>query len=269
MTSKEIDDDHADDSPPATTASPTGTATGRSDKEASRKRPRPKVRMEGTTAGDGVLRLCYCPRHRPVTREEAQHAKHAQHAQQPAHHGHIQLPPPPARFIGSASFSNSPVGGLTQIHGCHIAAGDTAQQASLPQHTAGCARGLPYNHALRRGHREPDAIAAAAAKRLFVRQTPYFTTIARDPRAPQPACRAYSPEEWAVRRGRGFCREPVSPAVQSRGERYTAMCSTLSDRVTCGKSAIHGFGAFSKQPHSAGDMVIEYVGEVRNALRCR
>ena len=32
----------------------------------------------------------------------------------------------------------------------------------------GCARETPYNHALRRGQREPDAIAAALAKRRFV-----------------------------------------------------------------------------------------------------
>ena len=98
---------------------------------------------------------------------------------------------------------------------------------------------------------------------MFVRQTPYFTTAARDPRAPRPACRTYSPGEWAARQRGGDCPEPASPTVQSRGERYAAMCRTLSDRVTCGKSAIHGFGAFSKQPHSAGDMVIEYVGQVR------
>lgn len=29
-----------------------------------------------------------------------------------------------------------------------------------------------------------------------------------------------------------------------------------------GKSAIHGLGAFCKVPHKAGDMIIEYVGEL-------
>jgi len=36
-------------------------------------------------------------------------------------------------------------------------------------------------------------------------------------------------------------------------------------RLTCGKSAIHGWGVFTKTPHAAGDMVIEYVGEIVSA----
>lgn len=37
-----------------------------------------------------------------------------------------------------------------------------------------CSRATPYNRNLRRGHREPDAIAAALAKRGYVQHTPYL-----------------------------------------------------------------------------------------------
>ena len=37
-----------------------------------------------------------------------------------------------------------------------------------------CSRAVPYNRNLRRGHREPDAIAAALAKRCYVQHTPYL-----------------------------------------------------------------------------------------------
>ena len=40
--------------------------------------------------------------------------------------------------------------------------------------SAGSSRELPYNHALRRGHRAPEAVAAALAKRAFVRAVPFL-----------------------------------------------------------------------------------------------
>ena len=36
----------------------------------------------------------------------------------------------------------------------------------------------------------------------------------------------------------------------------------LAQRITCGKSAIHGWGAFAKLGHSRGDFVIEYIGQL-------
>ena len=52
----------------------------------------------------------------------------------------------------------------------NISVGDGAvpHQPSPAAAQKGCARETPYNHALRRGQREPDAIAAALAKRQFV-----------------------------------------------------------------------------------------------------
>eukprot|EP00983_Pelagomonas_calceolata_P111031 1159740-Pelagomonas_calceolata.AAC.2 len=40
----------------------------------------------------------------------------------------------------------------------------------------------------------------------------------------------------------------------------TTLVTTTAERVTSGKSAIHGWGAFAKTHHRAGEMVIEYAG---------
>jgi hypothetical protein len=43
-------------------------------------------------------------------------------------------------------------------------------------------------------------------------------------------------------------------------ERFKHMDSTVSLRLTPGKSGIHGMGVFARVPISTGDWVIEYVG---------
>ncbi|KAI3431442.1 hypothetical protein D9Q98_004494 [Chlorella vulgaris] len=62
----------------------------------------------------------------------------------------------------------------------------------------------------------------------------------------------------------GQARLLVSPGstVMSDAGRYAEAVATLGYRVTIGKSAIHGWGAFAKRRHAAHDMVIEYVGEL-------
>jgi hypothetical protein len=45
---------------------------------------------------------------------------------------------------------------------------------------------------------------------------------------------------------------PHAPRVASLAQRYAQQAATLAKRVTAGKSAIHGFGAFTKMPHAAG-----------------
>ncbi|GJP37269.1 hypothetical protein CLOM_g21700, partial [Closterium sp. NIES-68] len=47
-----------------------------------------------------------------------------------------------------------------------------------------------------------------------------------------------------------------------RGAACMRMKSTQQQRLAFGKSAIHGWGVFAKMPHRAGDMIIEYGGEV-------
>jgi len=44
------------------------------------------------------------------------------------------------------------------------------------------------------------------------------------------------------------------------------MHATTTQRVTSGKSAIHGWGAFAKARHAAGAMVVEYAGAWRGCV---
>lgn len=55
----------------------------------------------------------------------------------------------------------------------------------------------------------------------------------------------------------------------ARGVPTQVACSPLvaqpNSDMRAGKSAIHGWGAFAKAPHAAGDLVVEYVGAL---VRC-
>lgn len=127
-----------------------------------------------------------------------------------------------------------------------------------------CSRCLPYNHELRRGHRAPDALAAAAAKRRFVRATPYRVTTApqavdesSDGQLPVVRCHSrcrpsqlFTAAEVNCRRGlvSGFCGSvgvagtvqdaATDGAVLSLGERFDAMRQTEAERLTCGEAAV-------------------------------
>ncbi|KAK9053481.1 hypothetical protein SSX86_030115 [Deinandra increscens subsp. villosa] len=124
-----------------------------------------------------------------------------------------------------------------------------------PVNPSGCARTEPYDYFGRRGRKEPEALAAASLKRAYVENIPYLVG--------------------------GFCHHeslgkvPYSDIGQlknslleshtsifSMSEKYIYMRMTFRKRLAFGKSAIHGFGIFAKQLHKAGDMVIEYTGEV-------
>ncbi|KAK8510354.1 hypothetical protein V6N12_011725 [Hibiscus sabdariffa] len=164
-----------------------------------------------------------------------------------------------------------------------------------PLNPSGCARTEPYSHFGRRGRKEPEALAAASIKRLFVENQPYLVG--------------------------GFCQHAMSGTtvpnnrvngikfsfslnklkvpqldapnnILSVAEKYDHMRHTIRKRLAFGiwnyfiwakgvvqvgqffefhirysvlgrwKSGIHGFGIFAKHPHRAGDMVIEYTGEL-------
>ncbi|GAB2272675.1 hypothetical protein Dimus_007498 [Dionaea muscipula] len=136
---------------------------------------------------------------------------------------------------------------------------------SPPLNPSGCARCEPYDYFGRRGRKEPEALAAAYAKRLFVENRPYvvggycrheslmhissddnllmgskFTSMAQDSRLSL----------------------ADTPQCTSVAEKYKLMKETFRKRLTFGKSRIHGTGIFAKRPHRAGDMVIEYIGEL-------
>ncbi|KAL2612135.1 hypothetical protein R1flu_023827 [Riccia fluitans] len=143
-----------------------------------------------------------------------------------------------------------------------------------PCNTSGCARSEPYSSVLRRGHREPEALAAALRKRSFVKNQPYSVTgCMRNP--PEHDLKGSGASLWSRHWKQARIRNAFSPegpvnevetdsgrAVLSTSERFRHMKSTLHQRLTFGKSAIHGWGVFTKTAHFAGDMVIEYAGEI-------
>ncbi|KAL3683187.1 hypothetical protein R1sor_001209 [Riccia sorocarpa] len=156
----------------------------------------------------------------------------------------------------------------------NIAVASIAPSDTPSRNPSGCARTEPYNSALRRGHREPEALAAALRKRSFVQNQPYSVTgCMRNP--PEHDLKGTGASLWSRYWKQVRMRNALSPdaplnepdtdngrAVLSTSERFRHMKSTLHQRLTFGKSAIHGWGVFTKRPHFAGDMVIEYAGEI-------
>ncbi|KAL8136520.1 hypothetical protein V2J09_002521 [Rumex salicifolius] len=134
-----------------------------------------------------------------------------------------------------------------------------------PLNPSGCARCEPYDYFGRRGRKEPEVLAAASVKRLFLKNEPYLVS-------------GYCLHESLMHMSSGdevlagskFSPDlqkdqnciPGSQSVHSMAEKYECMRQTFRKRLAFGKSRIHGFGIFTKQPHKAGDMVIEYTGEV-------
>ena len=142
-----------------------------------------------------------------------------------------------------------------------------------PLNSTGCARSEPYNAAARRGRREPEALAAALAKRLFVENLPYRVTGCRRNLPLKIAGFSDGVSLWSlhwegVNRG-GDTRRAPTPSMSSEdvevlsmSDKFRRMKSSVSQRLLFGKSAIHGMGVFTKQVHHANDMIIEYAGEV-------
>ncbi|KAK2978537.1 hypothetical protein RJ640_001608 [Escallonia rubra] len=123
----------------------------------------------------------------------------------------------------------------------------------------------PYNYLGRRGRKEPEALAAASLKRSFVENRPY---VVGGYCQNKPLGNTLSSSTLAVPNlSLGMEKLEISQLDASRSivcmaEKYIYMRKTFRKRLAFGKSAIHGFGIFAKQPHRAGDMVIEYTGEL-------
>ncbi|KAL8200017.1 hypothetical protein R6Q57_011356 [Mikania cordata] len=124
-----------------------------------------------------------------------------------------------------------------------------------PVNPSGCARTEPYDYFGRRGRKEPEALAAASLKRAYVENIPYLVGS---------FCHHESlgkvPTSNVGKLKNSLLESHTS--ILSMSEKYAYMRTTFRKRLAFGKSAIHGFGIFAKQPHKAGDMVIEYTGEV-------
>ncbi|GKU87587.1 hypothetical protein SLEP1_g1963 [Rubroshorea leprosula] len=136
---------------------------------------------------------------------------------------------------------------------------------SPPINPSGCARMEPYNHLGRRGRKEPEALAAASLKRLFVENQPYLVggyCQRGVPGSILPYGRV-SGLKISSSLHRLKTSQPDSvDNILSVADKYKYMRETFRKRLAFGKSGIHGFGIFAKHPHRAGDMVIEYTGEL-------
>ncbi|XP_076937993.1 histone-lysine N-methyltransferase ATX2-like [Bidens hawaiensis] len=125
-----------------------------------------------------------------------------------------------------------------------------------PVNPSGCARTEPYDYFGRRGRKEPEVLAAASLKRAYVENVPYLEggfchheSLGKVP---------YSD----IGELKNSLHDESHTSIFSMPEKYVYMRTTFRKRLAFGKSAIHGFGIFAKQPHKAGDMVIEYTGEI-------
>ncbi|EEF34619.1 histone-lysine N-methyltransferase ATX2 [Ricinus communis] len=134
-----------------------------------------------------------------------------------------------------------------------------------PCNPSGCARSEPYNYFGRRGRKEPEALAAASLKRLFVENQPYLvggycqheSSGITLPSNGVEGSRFSSNLQWLK-----TSQLDAPNNIISMAEKYEYMRQTFRKRLAFGKSGIHGFGIFAKHPHRAGDMVIEYTGEL-------
>ncbi|CAA3025371.1 histone-lysine N-methyltransferase ATX2-like [Olea europaea subsp. europaea] len=134
-----------------------------------------------------------------------------------------------------------------------------------PLNPTGCARTEPYNCFGRRGRKEPEVLAAASSKRLYVENKPYLVggysphmSLGNKLSTSALAGSKYSNDLQKLKTSQ---LDP-SRNFLSMAEKYKYMRETFKKRLAFGKSGIHGFGVFAKCPHRAGDMVIEYTGEL-------
>ncbi|XP_020591752.1 histone-lysine N-methyltransferase TRX1-like [Phalaenopsis equestris] len=128
---------------------------------------------------------------------------------------------------------------------------------------SGCARTEPYNISRRGGQKTPQIFAATSNKRLYVENRPYLVTgYCQNGIASAILSNKSMQTNCSSRNQRSISQPETSVKVSSMSEKYENMKSTFRIRLAFGKSRIHGFGVFAKLPHRAGDMVIEYSGEL-------
>lgn len=124
--------------------------------------------------------------------------------------------------------------------------------------SSGCARTEPYNFHRRRGQQQPQVTATASVKRLYVENRPYIVSgYCQNRGGCDTSCepiQSVCPSDAAL--------QEVVVNVSSMVEKYKRMKATFRRRLAFGKSRIHGFGVFTKVAHKAGDMMIEYIGEL-------
>ncbi|WCJ41500.1 Histone-lysine N-methyltransferase ATX2 [Euphorbia peplus] len=132
-----------------------------------------------------------------------------------------------------------------------------------PLNPSGCARSEPYNYSGRRGRKEPEALVAASSKRLFVENQPYLVGGFTQHQSSGNTSNGVIGSRFSSTLQRLKASQLEAPNnILSMVEKYEYMRKTFRKRLAFGKSGIHGFGIFVKHPHKAGDMMIEYTGEL-------
>ncbi|KAG8060907.1 hypothetical protein GUJ93_ZPchr0002g25677 [Zizania palustris] len=124
--------------------------------------------------------------------------------------------------------------------------------------SSGCARTEPYSFHGRRGQKQPQVMATASVKRLYVENSPYIVSGYSKNRVGYDA----SSEQIQSIGSVDVAQQEAIGNVSSMAEKYKSMKATFRRRLAFGKSRIHGFGVFAKVVHKAGDMMIEYIGEL-------
>ena len=227
---------------------------------------RRRVRREGTALGAGLRLMAFCVRHSkpacasPSKRRLAVSISTGRVLQGPASPLACRVASPKA--ASSAPATHAAQGSQRAAAAALSGPGAAAEEV--------CSRCQPYNHE-RRGHRAPDALAVALAKRAFVRALPYRVGgVSRPSQAtPLPVVRVHDAQQpsavfeaacaaagqpMADARAAGA----VAPAegggsgrVLSLAQRYEAMARTVPLRLTLGTVSSLPLQSFCRKPPNA------------------
>ncbi|WOK95128.1 histone-lysine N-methyltransferase TRX1-like [Canna indica] len=135
----------------------------------------------------------------------------------------------------------------------------------LPEpNPSGCARSEPYNFSGRRGQKQPQILVTASQKRSFLENQPYLVTGYCQNGSGCGLLGSISSQAQCTLDDAKLSASEFEKhsSICSMAEKYRNMKTTFRRRLAFGKSKIHGFGVFAKLSHKAGDMVIEYIGEL-------
>ncbi|XP_024542933.1 histone-lysine N-methyltransferase TRX1 [Selaginella moellendorffii] len=144
----------------------------------------------------------------------------------------------------------------------HVDVHLSSQESEVAENSSGCSRCEPYNPVSRRRRQEPEGKALSTSKRSFVEKTPYLVANFERKAKLVKIGKAYKSVFGTVGQGSFLSDRSTEEPVLSMSARLESMRSTMHDRLTFGKSGIHGWGVFAKQIHKAGDMMAEYAGEI-------
>ncbi|XP_047981760.1 histone-lysine N-methyltransferase ATX2-like isoform X2 [Salvia hispanica] len=131
-----------------------------------------------------------------------------------------------------------------------------------PINPSGCARTEIYDYRKKRAKNGQDG---PSSKRLYVENVPHIPggfshhmPLWNKTSSSEPGGSKHSVDLLELR----SLQLKSSREFLSVADKYNHMKETYRRRLAYGKSRIHGFGVFTKLPYKAGDMVIEYTGEI-------